>query len=77
MLKFAIKRPKGPLIGFGLSHMNLEKLKAGLPIKINLEQFGLQGEVFIFAGETEKAMAEDLKKEGLLPADFDPNTMVL
>lgn len=70
MLKFTVERKEGPIIFFGLSAMNIQKLQEGKPITINLADLGLKGEVFIFAGDTESSMLEDLKKTGLVPASF-------
>lgn len=49
------------LIGIGLSHGNLERLKEGKPIKINGPDIGLPDmEILIFSGSTEMAMAKQL-----------------
>lgn len=69
MLKFKVSREEnGPLIVFGLSKMNIQKLQDGQPMKINLAELGMQGEVYIFAGDTESSMMKDLEDGGLLPA---------
>jgi len=49
------------LVIFGLSHMNLEKLKEGKPIKFNGAEAGLEADIefFIFAGKTEQEMQHD------------------
>jgi hypothetical protein len=45
---------------FGLSAMNLVKLKEGLPIHFALEPLGGHGDILIFSGETEAIMCEEL-----------------
>ncbi len=62
MIKFTATTPdQRKLIGMGLSHVNLERLKAGQPIKFNGESIGMPGHDFlIFAGRTEKSMAKEL-----------------
>lgn len=75
MIKCVIKRENnGPLIVFGLSKMNIEKLKDGMPMKINLKELNLDGEVYIFAGETEAEMMKEMQDAGLLPAAFATDT---
>lgn len=56
MLKASAFRPEGPLLIFGLSHGNLDRLRAGRPIRIDLTELGLGGDIVIFAGETEESM---------------------
>ncbi len=60
------------LIFLGLSARNLEKLKEGYPILFNAKTLGFDGEVCIAFGETEQHIVDDLKKNGLLPADVEP-----
>lgn len=61
MIKFSAQHPNGRLIfGLGLSRANCERLLAGKPIVVDLEQLGGKGEVFIMAGETELTMADQL-----------------
>ena len=63
MIKFANKLDDGGLsLGFGLSERNIELLKAGKPIKIDLkEMVGIEGSAIIFYGKTEKEMLRALK----------------
>lgn len=68
MIKSRINGERGPLLLLGLSHKNLERLKAGEPIHFSLEPFGMEGEVLLFAGHTEASMIGDLKQHGLLEA---------
>lgn len=62
------------LVFVGLSHMNLERLKAGQPIKCMLSEFGVDTPIpvhlVIFAGETEQSMQRDVAEL------IGPNTKV-
>jgi len=49
-----------PLYVFGLSALNLQRLREGKPIVIQLESIGGFGEVYITYGETEAAIAREL-----------------
>jgi len=63
MIKFTTHHPDGKLvIGLGLSHVNLKRLKEGQPIVFDLKELGLtlNAEVFVFAGKTEASMQKDL-----------------
>ena len=55
-----IKARAGEHVFFGLSERNLELLRQGKPIKVDLGDLGLAGCVVIFYGETEEKMREDL-----------------
>jgi hypothetical protein len=50
------------LMIIGLSHRNLEELRAGHPIKCRASDFGCTGniEILIFSGPTEQSMAHEL-----------------
>ena len=61
MIKFKFTRNGKPSYGFGLSGMNIKKLKEGKPMLIDLNEMGGEGEVFIFYGSTERAMMKELK----------------
>lgn len=64
MLKIKVNERQ---VVLGLSDMNLQKLKEGLPIKINLKDLDMQDiEIFIFAGKDEHTMAEQFK-DGIGP----------
>jgi hypothetical protein len=67
MLKF-VARGKRTLIGLGLSAINLERLRKGQPIAVDLEKLGipLEADVVIFFGETEQMMVEELQNLGLI-----------
>lgn len=49
-----------PLYLFGLSALNLQRLREGKPIRVELEEMGGVGEVVILFGETEAAIATEL-----------------
>ncbi|MCK5644858.1 MAG: hypothetical protein KAJ19_28925 [Gammaproteobacteria bacterium] len=61
---------------FGLSYANLERLKGGEPIVVELEQLGGSGTVYIFAGATERMMYDELRNLGIVtddtPTEVDP-----
>lgn len=56
----AILNDDRPLYLFGLSAMNLAKLRGGQPIRVVLEDMGGVGEVIIMYGETEQSIAAEL-----------------
>lgn len=62
MIKFSSLTDHGLLIGLGISDKNVELLKAGKPIKVNLMELGVTEpiEIMIFHGETEEKMAKTL-----------------
>lgn len=62
MIKFTATTPNGRmLIGLGLSHTNLARLKNGMPIRFKGEPVGIPNYDFlIFSGETEESMANEL-----------------
>lgn len=54
---------------FGLSELNITRLREGKPIAVQLEQFHGKGTVIIMWGETEEAIKLELEKAGIqLPA---------
>jgi len=58
MIKFLGTKPDGsPVFGFGISDGNVERLKKGMPIVVDMEQMGLSGEVVIFYGGTDAELA--------------------
>jgi hypothetical protein len=73
MMKARTKTKDGrPLILLGLSRLNTERLHKGLPIKIDLQDPAPKGlempggaVIFIMAGETEGAIAEELTALGI------------
>lgn len=63
MIKFRAAHDEGHIVGLGLSHENLKRLKGGQPIRINAESIGLPGTtILIFAGRTEQTMASQLRE---------------
>lgn len=59
----------------GLSTRNLEKLRENLPIHFNKEELGRPmdfDDVFIYWGDTEESMRDELVKLGLV----DKNTII-
>ena len=75
MIKFRAKARKGDLYGFGLSARNLELLKQGKPIVIDMMEIGVPNmTIALFYGETEEAITEELKKYGMLPESLDTST---
>ena len=44
----------GPVAGFGLSEENIHKLREGMPIKIDGKTIGLNLDIIILYGKTEK-----------------------
>lgn len=70
MIKFNANDGKGGTVfGFGLDFTNLERLKKGEPILIDLAALGGQGRVIIFAGETLASMTEQLLDSGMVTRD--------
>lgn len=62
MIKFKLTKDSGKvLLGFGLSKRNIELLKQGKPILIDLNEMGLDAEIGILYGETEQAILKTLK----------------
>ncbi len=62
MIKFKIELDNGKVaIGFALSAKNIELLKEKKPIKVDLNEMGLNADILIMYGETEEAIIEELK----------------
>jgi len=52
-----LKARKGETLIFGLSEMNITRMKLGQPIKFNLKELGLEDRtVFLFYGKDEAEM---------------------
>jgi len=59
MIKMSGQSKGRKVLVFGLSHMNLKKLKEGLPIFIHGEEMGNPGmDMIIFSGKDERSMEE-------------------
>ena len=62
------------VVGLGLSHENLWRLKDGQPVVVRLADLGFEGsphEVLIFAGETEAAIIDRFEARGLIGPDTE------
>lgn len=69
MIKFTAHGQNGrTTIGLGLSELNIQKLKEGMPINIFLFDIipNLKEEIVIFYGATEQTMKEELERLGLI-----------
>jgi len=55
-----LKAKSGDTLIFGLSERNIELLKEGRPILINLAEMGARGSMVIFYGKTEESMAKQI-----------------
>ena len=70
MIKFLGDHEGTPLVGLGLSEENVNRLKQGMPILIKTEEveklLGVKAEIFIFYGQTEESMTDDLLKAGII-----------
>lgn len=74
MIKFRAKGKNGDLYGFGLSARNIELLKNGKPIVIDMMEVGIPGmTITIVYEETEEALVRELQRHGVLPESFDPS----
>lgn len=79
MIKFIAqnKQDNTNTLFIGLSQMNISKLQENLPIKINVKEVMKMApvkiieEIFIFVGDTEESMIQDLKD------NFEFNTFSL
>lgn len=59
-----VKAKKGNTLIFGLSDMNLERLKKGEPISFNLNELGAEPyDILIFHGKDEQAMYQSMKSQ--------------
>lgn len=54
------KETGDPVIILGLSAENIRRLQDDQPIRVDLSEMGLTGQVVIFAGETEEAMTKTM-----------------
>lgn len=55
----------------GLSEENVKRLKQDQPIRVQLSELGLKGEVFIIYGKTELDMQKQLREVGLISKDTE------
>lgn len=73
MIKFKAGGRGREVVGFGITARNVEMLKAGNPVIVHREEMNLPFDVMIFYGETERDIANELKKHGLI----DPEKTVI
>ena len=72
MIKAVGKSPDGsPMIFLGISALNVEKLKEGKPILVNLADLGLEGKIAIIYGETEDEIERDLQTQFTIGSKTD------
>lgn len=71
MLKFSMPRKNGGnLLGFGITEANIEKLKAGQPIYVELSELGIEGyDMMIMYGKDQRDVQRQLKEAGAWPKD--------
>ena len=64
MIKFVADCNGRTLIGLGLSAGNIQRLREGKPIHVHLEEMNLpwKAEIMILFGETEQAIADELRE---------------
>lgn len=65
MIKFKCDRNK-PLIGLGLTDLNLRKMRAGNAIYVHRKELKVDYDIMVFYGETEKQIIENLKGLGMV-----------
>jgi hypothetical protein len=67
MIKFVSEGKDRKVIGFGLTERNLELLKEGKPILVDLAGLGVPSvQITIFYGKDEKTIYQDLKNHGFV-----------
>jgi hypothetical protein len=71
MIKFTIPKSNGStVLGFGITEANVEKLKQGQPILVDLSELGLEGyEALIMYGTDQRNIQEQLQDAKMLPGD--------
>lgn len=75
MIKFTASKDGRRILGFGISRGNIQRLIAGDPIHLWLEEMGLpKTDLLIFFGETEEQIIKDLLAAGI---EIDPSTATL
>lgn len=62
MIKFSATKDGKSFFGFGITDGNIEKLKEGKPIVIDMSSIGMgDGQMMIFYGPTEQDIIEELQ----------------
>jgi len=71
MIKFRATSDDGPVLGLGLSRMNVALLTEGKPIVVYGKDVGLPevAKVLIFFGETERDLVAELRRHGAIDED--------
>lgn len=59
------------LVILGLSEMNVQKLKEGHPIAVEMEELGFTGKLAIVYGETEDSLAEQFRAHMEIDQEVD------
>jgi len=67
MIRAASMTKTGPVVLLGITDENLVRLRAGLPIKVDLAEFGLGlvGDVVIFHGATHTEIVQQFREVGI------------
>lgn len=60
MIKFKVQGAKQPMLAFGLSEENINRLKKGQPIMVDLKEMGIEADFMIFYGATEADMVKSI-----------------
>lgn len=72
MIKFTADGPNGTIIGLGITRSNVERLMKDEPILVKMKDInlkldgGMNGEIFIFFGETEQDIAKRFVDNGMI-----------
>lgn len=73
MIRARLERPgdeRGPVFFLGLEAGNVERLKDGRPVLVDLRELGGEGEVCIAYGETLRDIADEMESHGVkIPED--------
>jgi len=51
-------KTKRPMIIFGLTDINIQRMREGKPIHVNADDMGYPGDIVIFTGKDEDTMAK-------------------
>lgn len=71
MIKAVASNTEEPLVILGLSDMNMEKLKEGRPIIVEMEELGLTGKILIIGGGTEDELVEMIRGKVPIENEID------
>lgn len=75
MIKFVFQTDKGPIGVFGINAENLRRLKAGMPLDIDVKQITPPGKrinrIFVHYADTYEDVVKDMQEGGLpVPDEF-------